>query len=1571
MPTVRDLAADAQSQGMPPEEFGRLFLENFGVPLSSVSADTDLDGLKAGNQPKPQPAAAPAPKAPEMSTELRAVHTRPAHEAQTEKLLKGFDDSIVGSTIKTGLGAGAGTLESFKALPSVVPMIPAAMSIAQAKGSVDQHERLTGTNADMKEMIRRIDAGEHVSEKDRDKMVERLRASIGVSAKASSAIKAAEAAHPEWEDVAAGARELAPIKGFLDEEAEIASRLKKMNKLERTLADADDIIAALPHLITGMTGFTDQDQFEFGRQIAGGAIGGTAALWSDPITALKAKPLSTLSEMANPLLKMFKAARHTPKIAKFIDENPAILKLAELAGRAGNIEIPIPGKVKASTIDIGKKTDAAEPKIHRTTADLESLKVKHLLDSAALGAGAGLLAGMPGFGAIGMAGTTAVKAWIRNNPEGAAKLAGIGRWLDDVSNQSTAGRTQQVRGLMMPAARVRSTMTSLADRVAKRIEAGEIGADSVTLEPGKAVIGDRDVGRGGIVSAEAAEARRGVAPLEPESIEQGRRRADKTSTPADRIIENRVNAARKKVVRLVDRDSPVPKLDEVSAGILGEIDDLLQQSGVGEEFGATLRRTLEDAIAGGHSLLKSELVRQTVRDSILSQIPENLRADMARYIDLELLDAADSPFAYNKVLEEVEATAAAADGSKAPNQAKPSTERIMAAMIPGDLRVEGAGRIDVGSILSQTLDDLPAAKKREIQGQVIRGVIEERMRVVADAARNAAYSAPFASWLTPGMLALRTLRDSALKGKAPVQWLPEGVTGNEMGSIVNDMVNSPVDLAYMQRIQGSLIKGREAAQRKLADAEAAADARTGTQVDLPEATEIELVHTKRIEDAKNAISNLDQELTAVNRAIAKHRTGAAQGKSVGQIMLEGELGRSMTAAELADFKANGNSIAAEFGEFVPSMAGEIRTVDIRGNPVVQSLTYDQLIERRNTNLNASDKLAVERAIKQSKARASSMGIDNPSSMDRYVSKGLSSTLDWHHKFSLNQTGIFGAISSAIKSNLTVQNPTTHVNNFIANLGMQAIRLGKDPISLLAEVYKDSRDYLLYRKDPNAVPDVDRQVFRIIDNLGYIDSDMIGNEVHATARSGILGNIEQRTPGVAKPIVRSAQWYNDKAGQTYRWGDQGYKISESARVIRRLVNDTRKMADGDSIRIRTSESAFTNLVKGKNKAGEPVFFRDGRELTPAQFDSILGAAARRQATDLFFDYAKVPGLLKMLRNAGPVSAFAPFMTWAWKSMDAPGKKGLIRKTLFDEDLYTTTNPKLLLENALESASVGLRRAMIVEAASTQMDESQQFLQEMRKFRGSDTALAFFAATADPNVVKERTGQGFMVFDQGMRVFKGLASAGALMLDGMGAMTTPEDKRTMQLIKQGRLFTSGDAMKLGLATGSPLLEGFRVLTNEGIGDNNRPVTPAWWLKTMAPLVIGQLPTKVLDVVAATHNPYSSFTTFSSGRQTDPKLRDDFARWAVRRITGIGWSKMALYGDMGRVERFLKGKEKMILQGLDEKVKELRSAKLQGDHEAVKRLKEDVRSLKVIVREELSAIRKEVHGKARILLKKGDDK
>ena len=587
----------------------------------------------------------------------------------------------------------------------------------------------------------------------------------------------------------------------------------------------------------------------------------------------------------------------------------------------------------------------------------------------------------------------------------------------------------------------------------------------------------------------------------------------------------------------------------------------------------------------------------------------------------------------------------------------------------------------------------------------------------------------------------------------------------------------------------------------------------------------------------------------------------------------------------------------------------------------------------------------------------------------YVAPGFNRTVWWNtltHRWNGPAFDAMQNFNSLIKGNLTVHNPATHVGNYMSNVGVQSLRQGHSPLRVIFETSNEARKYLNYKKGKR-VSDMDARTFNALEYSKLFDTDLVDAELgvmRRVSKSSPYGKFQEVGSLLAEPALKAWKKYDQAMKEGYKWGDQSFKIQEASKTFRTIASAIDRLDDGDYIRFQTSPTAHTTLVKQNGK-----IMRAGEVLTPEKLDRVIGAASVRRAFDLFVDYTQVPGLIMLLRQLGPLSIASPFVTWFWRTMDFPGKKGLIYRTLIDDPLFTTNNSGLTSASLTNSLYVQARRMLMFNGLRETLHDNREMMRRLIKLQGQSYGTGLFYESSNPGYFTFSRMNNTDFFSPGMHTVRVLAGAMAkrLELEEFDSLSKPQ-QRLVQRMAAGEVASMKDVFTMGAMSGGPIIEAIY----QGITDRNRygrPLRDGEWIKTLLPVIFGQLPTKLVDTTAQGLGIWKEETTLSqrkySQNSRDANEREDYGPWAFRTLTGLGWRQAKAEN---RVNWYLNNLRRNMDQSLGAalkaKVKQLRRIGLDdradllvSDYqEVLKRIRMEMRIMKEEGRDLINALEHE---------------
>ena len=389
-----------------------------------------------------------------------------------------------------------------------------------------------------------------------------------------------------------------------------------------------------------------------------------------------------------------------------------------------------------------------------------------------------------------------------------------------------------------------------------------------------------------------------------------------------------------------------------------------------------------------------------------------------------------------------------------------------------------------------------------------------------------------------------------------------------------------------------------------------------------------------------------------------------------------------------------------------------------------------------------------------------------------VTKALNRQMRFQRNVISDMSPLYNSLMSfttLLKGNVTVRNPSTHVNNFTANLLMQSTRTGRMPSSILKEAISINSQYQKYLRGTLDDP-VLAQTFRDIEMSGLIDTDLVDAEL--TYMNSAISKETTGSPFTHLPEPMAALLRTNFAKKTYKMGDQIFKMAEAVRAYKELSGAVTTLRDkgtpgqyvewqigggrkvqivkkGDGgLGIATYDRgnhaiAFLDFVERAKRNDVPdavrmedvsELFGEGSVMAPdSPLSRALSDGAAQPALNIFFDYADAPLYAMALRQVPVIGLAAPFVTWFYKAIDIPpipgvtkGKKGLVSHVLLGDGGLVTSNVGAIADGQMmKVAANSARRFALMNAARSQLQDEPELLKDivMRDKRGSGAALIY--------------------------------------------------------------------------------------------------------------------------------------------------------------------------------------------------------------------------------------------------------
>ena len=550
---------------------------------------------------------------------------------------------------------------------------------------------------------------------------------------------------------------------------------------------------------------------------------------------------------------------------------------------------------------------------------------------------------------------------------------------------------------------------------------------------------------------------------------------------------------------------------------------------------------------------------------------------------------------------------------------------------------------------------------------------------------------------------------------------------------------------------------------------------------------------------------------------------------------------------------------------------------------------------------------------------------------RYISDGLQKTEWWRSNWNLGGGGNAGIralnrLNAWMKANLTIFNPAVHVNNFGSNLALQSTRRGVDPVTLVNGLVKETKQYNDFRtgktkrvKDDKSVfadDDVmDQRLYDSLDEMKLIESDLVSAEIDSVGL-GILGD-DMGGAGKVRSMPRDlAKTLGQKAGSTYRWGDQLFKIDEAAKSFRQMYRNLEELGNGKSMDIETSTLTRTRVRKDANGdifIGKKRISKDGKFVGTGkkQLERVFTSSSRRQAMDLFIDYGQVPGALKVLRALGPLSLASPFLTWNWKAMGI-GNRSLLAQAMFPKPRVISNDIRVMAPELQRIGVAAIRRNAMLNGLRNTMFEDREALDQVLAFDPSAPRTNIYTALGDPEVIGADDVESMNYSGPVMHLASAMARASMFI----PALTDPYDERTKLLAKRNRgetisiretarlaQLSEGLASKLVIAS----LSNFRETAGQPNMFGKQLTKGEIMRKHILPMFLpgGQTTQKaagnVMDMIIGEIEDDPHYSSAMRNSYRDPRVQEHVGQMMTRYFLGLGWKPVALSGDRDVIERY----------------------------------------------------------------------
>jgi hypothetical protein len=565
----------------------------------------------------------------------------------------------------------------------------------------------------------------------------------------------------------------------------------------------------------------------------------------------------------------------------------------------------------------------------------------------------------------------------------------------------------------------------------------------------------------------------------------------------------------------------------------------------------------------------------------------------------------------------------------------------------------------------------------------------------------------------------------------------------------------------------------------------------------------------------------------------------------------------------------------------------------------------------------------------------------------YAPPGVNSTLKFEmdaYKAVYEAKDMWHKINSAIKGNITARNIASAINNITGNFSYQTFRRG-EPL-LASNLLEVITKYSAYRQgatigagkgSPFRLSPQEKAFFESMERTGYLDVDLTDIE---------LGGI-----GAAKQVPFVPKKFNALLDKFYKSGDTIFKLEDGLRNYKKLSKELKELRDGDWVDLDLNgKGRWTRLTKKPNG-----FSLEGKLLTSRELSDVLAKASAQPGRKIFVDYQDVPNMVKFIRATKALGITSPFFSWGWQVMDIPlpivGKKGLGAYALTDSVPYRTNNIKLNGIKVVKAAARSARRqTMLAAMREAVLAEDDETLRKVLSFAPKDFNLQLLEELGSPFTIgydsmesanqfapSDAIVRGIMDFqsvdnDELMELYK-MTEDGKSNIDFMlETVDDPETKldilKRRKLIKKrlsGEGFESGDLLSLIGLSGTPIMD--VVVMMQQADRVGKTIDYRKLYQSGATALLGGTSARALEIGLeglvetdiVPENVEEGIRSYTTRRWAlDPldKKSEDFIRWSMRRMTGLGFRPM----DIGeRSEYYWSNKAKEWKSTLTKALKE----------------------------------------------------
>ena len=430
--------------------------------------------------------------------------------------------------------------------------------------------------------------------------------------------------------------------------------------------------------------------------------------------------------------------------------------------------------------------------------------------------------------------------------------------------------------------------------------------------------------------------------------------------------------------------------------------------------------------------------------------------------------------------------------------------------------------------------------------------------------------------------------------------------------------------------------------------------------------------------------------------------------------------------------------------------------------------------------------------------------------------------------------------------------------------------------------------------------------------------------------------EARLNWALKGARGASQLIERAARRGYNMGDASAKIAKAEHHFKIINKELERLKPGEDYVLPQSIVNKIDIVKQKDGTFTSM---DGKikygRLGDPRLDHIMARAAEREAYKLFPNYnLDVGAMIPLMRQNALTAPVSWFPTWAYKVLDAPGKKGILTGIFMDSAGYGPRN------SASALLSHNISRGLRVARQIAYQNSLRGIVDDVDVFNGQVTETTPGTFSLGQNTVYDADEYDY-AWVKGSRSYnplnpsmtsmlllmKAAGGAGNALWSSLGMKPTTEIKRLNNAFEKGFLRAgSQEALTIAGLGGNLVVE--LIMTASGYKQfGYRTPGPVDYYSKLSSAVVGGTGAQMLDALMASAGPeskwfYSSRYQFAEPYKTgDKRAGMSFSRMAIMRIFG-GFKKVKLSKkDANFVKKFTKVMEEKVLS-LKDKAKKLSS-------------------------------------------------